>query len=282
MPTDHQQLAMTPGAGCDRRAQPCIHRFLVMLCIAAQVALAYDSTTPMAPVPVHAKPWVEVTQPGVQTVLLWKFNSDEDRDADVEAMLEGDDLAVDDAPADGPGLLDGMAGEAERAEPVLRGGAKVVAGAGRFGGGLVLAGASAAAAANVALRSVLIHDMGLTLDLWIRPDTEPADGATECLVAIPDALGKDALSVRRDGNGQVAVFWRGEKKLAHPRTVPVGQWSHISLVITTSGAPTGVSVDLVMVWSNLQLGVNGHFVGVGRPAWLNGGSGGPVEARTRC
>ena len=237
----------------------------------------------MAEVPPHDSPWVETKKPDMDTVFLWKFRSESEREALENEALEEDllDEGETEPAAPDDGDVAALPKAAQASAPKLQGGARLAAEAGRFGGGLALDGTGQARAESLELRSLLIGHKGITLDFWMRPSGEPAEGKPECLVSVPDAAGRDALSVTCDAGGRIAVRWRGEKKLQHPQICPNGRWTHISLMLSTSGADQKI-LHLQMVWSSLQVGVNGHMMKSIRPDWLNGESDDPVRARARC
>ena len=249
-----------------------------LLVLGALAATAYDSPAPLAKVPPHLAPWLEMKTPDIPTVLLWNFPAAADKAGALDDLL-----ATDPTGTGGETTEAGLARlTEERAAPRLTGGARVVAGAGRFGGGLQLDGTGAARADKLDLRALLIDQGGTTLDLWVRPAATAADAPPQCLLALPDATGKDALSLRRGAAGELVVAWRGDTVLTHPRPLPADMWSHVTLVLTTTGAPRNVSLDQVMVWTSLQVGVNGYLQPAERPAWLNGGEGNAELVRRRC
>ena len=267
-------------ASASARAITC----LLALLHASRISLG-EPVRPMAEVPPHDSPWIETDKPGIDTVFLWKFRSEEEKSALEEAALEEDLFDEGDkVPAATPDGADvaALPRAAQASAPKLQGGAKLAAKSGRFGGGLALDGSGQARAESLQLRSLLIGHKGITLDLWIRPSGEPTSREPECLVSIPDVARRDALSLTREAGGRVVVRWRGEKKLTHPQACPTGRWTHLALLLSSSGINRGISAELQMVWTGLQLGVNGHMLEADRPDWLNGESEDPVRARTRC
>ncbi|MBM4019866.1 MAG: LamG domain-containing protein, partial [Planctomycetes bacterium] len=235
-------------------------RFLFLLGLAAALggaALAYDSPGPKAPVPEHSCPWVEMKQPDIHTVFLWKFSSGKDRDAEVGAILDKGDLGdlLDEKGTSGGGLVETR----DKIEPKLKGDAKRAASVGRFGGGLVLGGAGYAE--GVATLSALLgSDGGFTLDFWFRgskadPSFVPADG--RILLAVPDSSGKPLVSVAWGGATSVVFAVAGTERLRVPVRETADGWHHLALI---ADAPRG-QPD----YATLSLTVDGVTAKADRP-----------------
>ena len=197
--------------------------------LAVSAALAWDSPTPMAPVPEHSCRWVETRKPDIHAVFLWKFTTEEDRAGALDELLSGDDLSAlletDDA-----SLLGGAA-RSEAVEPTLAAGARVKSGIGRFGGGLELDGAGRASC-RVPLAALLNGDGGLTLDFWFRPAGMPT--ASAYLFVFGDLLGQPLLSAMLTPDRQVVLRADDTPRLAVPLRDTADGWHHFAFIIDNS------------------------------------------------
>lgn len=255
---------------------------ILLLLLSASGGRAFDSPGGQATIPPHDRPWIETKKPGLDTVVLWKFRSKGEEESLEEDALE-EDLFEEEVADESKDEMDvaQLPGARDALVPRLKGGTQIGK-SGRFGGGLVMDGAGRARAEDLNLKGILLGDKGLTVDLWVRPDGDPAPGKPERILSIPTADGNDALGLTWDSGGRITVVWRGEKKFLHSAVCLPGHWFHLALTLTSTGALAGVNLDLQMVWTSLRLDVNGLSFKADRPEWLNGESDDPVIARRRC
>jgi len=228
------------------------------LCFAvliAERAGCYDSPAGRAPIPPHSCPWVETRQPDVRTVLLWKFDTEDDRRAEAERALDSEDMAE---------LLkgqddDSLRAPAARPEPELAGGARMESGAGRFGGGLALNG-SGWASAPAPFQSLLNSDGGLTLDMWFKA-ADTRGGKSARLASFGDGRSAPALAVDVDARGGAALAIAGEKRLEINGKPTRDGWHHLFLIIDSPAERPDAA--------GFTLGVDGE-VAVLKPQGKNG------------
>ncbi|MBM4033306.1 MAG: LamG domain-containing protein, partial [Planctomycetes bacterium] len=225
-------------------------RFLLLLGLAAALggaALAYESPGPKAPVPEHSCPWVEMNQPDIHTLFLWKFSSGKDRDAEVGAILDKGDL--EDLLHEKGTSSGGLVETRDKIEPKLNGDAKRAASLGRFGGGLVLGGAGYAEGVGT-FSALLGSDGGFTLDFWFRGSkaerpSVPADG--RILLALPDSSGKPLVSVAWSGAASAVLAVAGVERLRVPVRETADGWHHLALIVDAPrGQPDSATLSLTV------------------------------------
>ncbi len=254
---------------------------LLLLLMLLPSIRAYDSPHGTATIPPHDRAWIETRKPDIDTVLLWKFSPEGAEETIEEDELEEDLFAEGEGADEDDAELARLPGANDAVMPRLKGGVKIGK-AGRFGGGLILNGTGQANAEGLNLKSILLGDKGLTLDMWVRPAGGPGAKKPQRILSIPSIDGKDALGLSLESGGRIAAVWRGEKKLVHSERCPADRWTHLALTLTTTGASRKIRLDLQMVWTSLRLDVNGISTKADRPLWLNGDTEDRQVARRRC
>jgi hypothetical protein len=215
--------------------------------VAATFAGAQDfEFTPTKPVPPHGRPWVETTDPDVRTSLLWKFVSDADRSAAADKLLEEADLdELVDGTDDDALPTAGVTGKgAGGLPPKLAGKAVVKDAAGRFGGGLVVDGASFAEG-SADFPAMVASEGGFTIDFWFRAaGKDSAKGAgPQTLFVLPSLRGEPLLAVRLDDEEKVVLTVAGEDRVTAPCPATADGWHHLALVADVPrGQPDNISV----------------------------------------
>ena len=181
----------------------------------------------------HGCPWLEMKQPDVHTVFLWKFSSEADRNKEAGALLDKGDLG--ELLETKSELTEGL-GEAKKGvEPKLTGDAKLEAGAGRFGGGLDTDGNGFAEGA-ADLPALLAADGGFTLDFWFRPVAQAANSTPETLLALCDLRAKPFVTIVKAEPARVLLTSDGKERLSVPLAGGTGQWHHLVLILERNAA----------------------------------------------
>ena len=197
-----------------------------------QPAVAWFAGTPAVPVPEHTAAWKEMRETDPRTVLLWKFSTQEDEAETLDAwLMDGDLLTLTES---GPEL---DTGGRDASEPRLQGGATIQAGAGCFGGGLVLDG-HGYAEGHARLASMLTSDGALTLDFWFRVDALPGAGHEAVLAALDGRRGQPLLTLVLTADAVAAVRGGGESIMSVPVRAVSGSWHHLALVWEQNGTLT--------------------------------------------
>ena len=184
------------------------------------------------PVPPHGQPWVETTESDIRTALIWKFVSDGDRSAAADKLLQEGDLddLVDESAAEALPTA-GVAGKAAGGlPPKLVGKAAIKDAAGRFGGGLVVDGASFAEG-TADFPGMVAREGGFTIDFWFRAaKSAPAD-KPQMLLAIPDREGRPLLDLRLEAPEKVVFAVAGTDRVTAACPPTADGWHHLSLVV---------------------------------------------------
>ncbi|MFM8707671.1 MAG: LamG-like jellyroll fold domain-containing protein, partial [Planctomycetia bacterium] len=272
--------------------------------VIATCAVAQDfEFTPMKPVPPHGQPWVETAEPDVRTAALWKFVSDADRSKAADKLLEEgglDDLG-DDVDTDADPLAAGPAGKGAGGKPPkLVGKAAIKDAAGRFGGGLVVDGASYAEG-SADFPGMVAREGGFTIDFWFRAADSAGKPATaaagpQTLLTLSSLRSEPLLAIRLDDPQKIVLAVDGKDRLtaACPATadgwhhlalvadVPRGQPDHATLALTVDGVITAAEKPDVFTpipWMKGVLGRIGMAFTAGGGRDVTGLSGAIDEVR---
>ena len=202
---------------------------------------------PMAEVPPHHSPWIEISKPDLETVLLWKFRSEQEQESLEADALEKDLLETDGSPEpeDAP-TVTALPKADNFSTPRLQGGARPTPGLGRFGGGLKLDG-KGFASADVPVTPLLTAQGGLTLDFWLKPARPSPDQTSTALAALADRRGKPLLMLQQTPDKRVVLKVDGHERLAAPLRDTADGWHHVALVINApNGQPDHATLSLTL------------------------------------
>ncbi|MFM8635774.1 MAG: LamG-like jellyroll fold domain-containing protein, partial [Planctomycetia bacterium] len=233
------------------------------MALAIALACAFTATlaasqdfefTAMKPVPPHGQPWVETAKPDVRTVALWKFVSEADLSAAADKLLEEgglDDLG-DDVDTDADPLAAGPAGKGAGGKPPkLVGKAAIKDAAGRFGGGLVVDGASYAEGA-ADFPGMVAREGGFTIDFWFRAADSAGKPATaaagpQTLLTLSSLRSEPLLAIRLDDPQKIVLAFDGKDRLTAACPATADGWHHVALVVDAPrGAPDHAALALTV------------------------------------
>lgn len=227
--------------------------FAVMLAVTllAAVAPAQDFEFPATkPVPPHGQPWVETAEPDIRTVVLWKFITAADRDKAAADVLEKGSL--DDLLEEEEGTLPTAGGQAAGGGggtlPKLVGKAAMKDAAGRFGGGLVVDGASYAEG-SADFPGMVAREGGFTIDFWFRAAGKagtPAAGP-QTLFSISSKEGEPLLTLRLEDQEKVVLAVVGTDRVTAACPPTADGWHHVALVVDVPrGKPDHATLALTV------------------------------------
>jgi len=203
---------------------------LIGLLLAA--GLSGVSPVVQAAIPPYSSAWIEMNQPDLNTVFLWKFSSEKDRQTEVSSTLDQGDIGA--LLDNGKSAQDAVGGRVGQ-PPNLQGDARSVPDAGRFGGGLVLDG-NGFAEGVAQLPDLLGTDGAFILDFWFRSSVSASRDGPATLLALADSGGRLLATVVKTNSAAITLRVDGQDRLSVPLTGGTGQWHHCALTVA---APRG-------------------------------------------